>query len=55
MIDLKALSDILQEHIHSQHLPLAIRMAKSADEVPPRLRHPAVTWPCVPERCSSGP
>jgi uncharacterized protein (DUF169 family) len=41
MIDLKSLSDILQEHIRPQHWPLAIRMARSPDEVPPRLRHPA--------------
>jgi len=41
MVDLKELSSALQEHIRPQHLPLAIKMAKTAAEIPPRMRHPA--------------
>ena len=41
MVDLQELYRVLQEHIRPQHLPLAIKMAKSAAEVPPKLRHPA--------------
>ena len=41
MVDLQELYGVLQEHIRPQHSALAIKMAKSADEVPPKLRHPA--------------
>jgi uncharacterized protein (DUF169 family) len=41
MSDLKELYDTLQEYVRPQHLPLAIKMAKTPEEVPPRLRHPA--------------
>ena len=41
MLDLKGLDSVLQEHLRPQHLALAIKMARSPDEVPPKLRHPA--------------
>jgi len=41
MVDLKAFSDALQEYVRPQHLPLALKMARTPEEVPPRLRHPA--------------
>src|SRR3712207_3834452 len=41
MSDLKELQDVLQEYIRPQHLPLAIKMAQSADDISLRLRHPA--------------
>jgi uncharacterized protein (DUF169 family) len=41
MVDLQELQHVLQEYIRPQHLPLAIKMAKSADDLPPRLRRPA--------------
>jgi uncharacterized protein (DUF169 family) len=41
MVDLQELQTVLQEHIRPQHLALAIKMAHSAEEVPPTLRHPA--------------
>ena len=41
MVDLQELYGVLQEHIRPQHLALAIKMAKSPDEVPSKLRHPA--------------
>ncbi|HSF30857.1 MAG TPA: DUF169 domain-containing protein [Candidatus Tectomicrobia bacterium] len=41
MANLLELSNVLQEHIRPQHLPLAVKMAKSPAEVPPKLRHPA--------------
>ena len=41
MVNLKELHNILQEHLRLQHLALAITMAKSPAEVPPKLRHPA--------------
>ena len=40
MVDLKELHSILQEHLRPQHLPLAIKMAKSPEDVPQRARHP---------------
>lgn len=41
MVDLKEFSDALQEYVRPQHLPLAIKMARTPEEVLPRLRHPA--------------
>jgi uncharacterized protein (DUF169 family) len=41
MADLKELYDALQEYVRPQQGPLAIKMAKTPEEVPPRLRHPA--------------
>ncbi|HEX9867590.1 MAG TPA: DUF169 domain-containing protein, partial [Candidatus Tectomicrobia bacterium] len=41
MVDLKELYSVLQEHLRPQHLALAIKMATSPAEVPPKLRHPA--------------
>jgi uncharacterized protein (DUF169 family) len=41
MVDLTELHHALQEYVRPQHQPLAIKMAKTAAEIPPRLRHPA--------------
>jgi uncharacterized protein (DUF169 family) len=41
MADLKELYHALQEYVRPQHVPLAVKMAKTPEEVPPRLRHPA--------------
>jgi uncharacterized protein (DUF169 family) len=41
MTDLKELHTALQEHLRPQHLPLAIKMARMATEIPARMRYPA--------------
>jgi uncharacterized protein (DUF169 family) len=41
MVELKTLHEALQEYVRPQHLPLAIKMAKTAEEVPAKLRRPA--------------
>jgi uncharacterized protein (DUF169 family) len=41
MLDLQELHNVLQEYLRPQHFPMAVKMARSPEDIPPRMRHPS--------------